>query len=44
MLKTEYIKVRLTKSDKQLLDEYCKANDTDISKVVRKLIIEALNK
>ena len=43
MLKTEYIKVRLTKSDKQQFEEYCKANNTDISKAMRKLIYELLN-
>lgn len=38
MIKSEYIKVRLSKLEKQMLDNYCKYKEINISELVRTLI------
>lgn len=38
MLKTEHIKIRVTKAERQLIEEYATNTQTTISKVLRALI------
>jgi len=38
MLKTEHIKIRVTKEERSLVEKYAEAKDTTISKTLRKLI------
>ena len=38
MLKTEHIKIRVTKAERQLIEEYATHTKTTISKVLRTLI------
>lgn len=38
MLKTEHIKIRVTKDERNFIESYVKANDTTISSVLRALI------
>lgn len=38
MLKTEHIKIRVTKAEKQLIEEYASNTQTTISKALRALI------
>lgn len=38
MIKTEHIKIRVTKSERQLIEEYATVNGTTISDILRQLI------
>lgn len=38
MLKTEHIKIRVTKSERKLIEEYAIVNGTTISDILRQLI------
>lgn len=38
MIKSEYIKVRVTKAEKRMLDKYCNDKESNISQLVRTLI------
>lgn len=38
MLKTEHIKIRVTKAERQLIEEYASNTQTTISKALRALI------
>lgn len=42
--KDNQIKVRITKSDKERIDEYCAANDMTVSSLMRMALKEFFNK
>ena len=42
--KTEQIKTYITKAQKDILDEYCEVNETNVSELIRDCITERLNK
>lgn len=42
-LKNVEIKARITKSQKEAIDEYCEVNETNVSDFIRECIAERLN-